>query len=46
MVKVYAPILEKLLKIITSDHYNIKRELAKDRIKIVKWEKIDEYFSI
>lgn len=45
MVKVYAPIIENLLKAISSDHYTIKRELAKEKIKIVKWEKIDEYFS-
>ncbi|MGE7946457.1 aconitate hydratase [Lysinibacillus sp. NPDC093688] len=37
--------IEKLLKAITSEHYNIKRDLAKDKIKIVKWEKVDEYFS-
>ncbi|TDY07143.1 UNVERIFIED_CONTAM: hypothetical protein BJ099_105171 [Lysinibacillus xylanilyticus] len=39
------PILEELLKDITQDYYNSKRLLAKDKIRIVKWEKIDEYFS-
>ncbi|MFJ6265568.1 aconitate hydratase [Lysinibacillus xylanilyticus] len=45
MSNVYLPILEKLLKDITQDYYNSKRLLAKDKIRIVKWEKIDEYFS-
>ncbi|MGE8037689.1 aconitate hydratase [Lysinibacillus sp. NPDC093692] len=45
MSKVYLPILEKLLKDITQDYYNSKRLLAKAKIRVVKWEKIDEYFS-
>lgn len=45
MSSVYLPILEKLLKDITQDYYNSKRLLAKYKIRIVKWEKIDEYFS-
>lgn len=45
MSKVYMPILEQLLKSITNDYYNLKRVLAKDKIKIVKWEKVSEYFS-
>ena len=45
MSKVYLPILEKLLKDITQDYYDSKRLLAKDKIRLVKVEKIDEYFS-
>lgn len=45
MSKVYLPILDNLLKAITNDYYNLKRLLAKDKIKIVKWEKHDDYFS-
>lgn len=45
MSKVYLPILEKLLKDISQDYYNSKRLLAKDKIRLVKWEKIDEYFT-
>jgi len=45
MVKVYAPIIDGLLKAITNDYYNTKRLLAKDKIKFVKWEKVGEYFS-
>lgn len=42
---VYLPIIEKLIKSIQSEYYNQKRLLANQKIKIVKWEKIDEYFS-
>lgn len=45
MSKVYLPILEKLLKAISQDYYNTKRTLAKKKIRLVKWEKIDEYFT-
>ncbi|WP_186321144.1 aconitate hydratase [Lysinibacillus fusiformis] len=45
MSKVYLPILERLLKDITQEYYNSKRLLAKDKIRLVKVEKIDEYFS-
>lgn len=43
--KVYLPILEKLLDDISQECYNAKRLLAKDKIRLVKWEKIDEYFT-
>ncbi|MFS0815449.1 aconitate hydratase [Lysinibacillus sp. 1P01SD] len=45
MSKVYIRILEKLLKDTSHDYYNSKRLLAKEKIKLVKVEKIDEYFS-
>ncbi|WP_239069378.1 aconitate hydratase [Lysinibacillus sphaericus] len=45
MSKVFLPILNKLLKDITHDYYDSKRLLVKDKIKLVKIEKIDEYFS-
>ena len=45
MSKVYLPILERLLNDISQDYYNSKRLLAKDKIRLVKVEKIDEYFS-
>lgn len=45
MSKVYLPILERLLKDITQEYYNSKRLLAKEKIRLVKLEKIDEYFS-
>lgn len=45
MSKVYLTIIEKLIKSIQTEYYNQKRLLAKQKIKVVKWEKIDEYFS-
>lgn len=45
MSKVYLPIIDKLIKSIQDDYYRQKRLLAKQQIKIVKWERIDEYFS-
>ena len=43
--KVYLPILDKLLDSISQECYNSKRLLAKDKIRLVLWEKKDEYFS-
>jgi hypothetical protein len=45
MSNVYLPILDKLLGDISQECYNSKRLLAKDKIRIVRWEKTDEYFS-
>lgn len=45
MSKVYLPILEKLLKDISQDYYNTKRLLANQKVRLVKWEKKDEYFT-
>lgn len=45
MSKVYLPILDKLLDDISQEYYNAKRLLAKDKIRVVRWEKTDEYFS-
>ncbi|WP_338121833.1 aconitate hydratase [Lysinibacillus fusiformis] len=45
MSKVYLPILDKLLKDIYHDYYDSKRLLAKEKIRLFKVEKIDEYFS-
>lgn len=43
--KVYLPILDKLLDDISQECYNARRLLAKDKIKVVRWVKTDEYFS-
>ncbi|MGE7912496.1 aconitate hydratase [Lysinibacillus xylanilyticus] len=42
---VYLPILDKLLDEISQQCYNSKSLLAKDKIRVVKWEKVDENFS-
>ncbi|MFJ3390509.1 hypothetical protein [Lysinibacillus sp. NPDC086135] len=46
MSKINLPILDNLLKAVTNDYYNLKRLLAKDKIKVVKWEKNSEYLVI
>lgn len=43
--KVYLPILDKLLDDISQEWNNSKRLLAKDKIRVVKWIKTDDYFS-
>ncbi|MET4560740.1 hypothetical protein ABIA69_001884 [Lysinibacillus parviboronicapiens] len=45
MSKVYLPILDGYLKAIRNDYFNLKRVLASQKITIVKWEKVSEYFS-
>lgn len=45
MGKVYLPMLDKLLKDLSHDYYDSKRLLAKDKIKIVRWDKVDKNFS-
>lgn len=45
MAKVYIQIVDDLLKVIRPDYYNKKRMLAKQKIEVVKWIHIDQYFS-
>ncbi|WP_374966383.1 aconitate hydratase [Lysinibacillus sp. RS5] len=45
MSKIYIQIVEGLLKDIRNDFYNKKRALVKKNIAVVKWVKIDDYFS-
>lgn len=45
MSKVYINIVDALLKDIRNDYYNKKRILAKQKIEVVRWVKIDQYFS-
>lgn len=45
MSKVYIEIVDDLLKVIRPDYYNMKRMLAKQKIEVVKWIHIDQYFS-
>lgn len=45
MSKVYISIVDDLLKDLRTDYYNKKRMLAKQKIEVVKWIHIDQYFS-
>ncbi|MGE7840153.1 aconitate hydratase [Lysinibacillus sp. NPDC093712] len=45
MAEVYIKIVDDLLKNLRCDYFNKKRMLAKQKIEVVKWIHIDEYFS-
>lgn len=45
MSVVYIKIVDDLLKNIRNDYFNKKRILAKQKIEVVKWIHIDQYFS-
>lgn len=45
MKKFYIRIIEPVLKELQKDYYNRKRLLAKKNIRVVRWTKIDQYFS-
>lgn len=45
MSKVYISIVDDLLKHLRTDYYNQKRMLANQKIEVVKWIHIDQYFS-
>ena len=45
MSVVYIKIVDDLLKNIRNDYFNKKRMLAKQKIEVVKWIHIDQYFS-
>lgn len=45
MANVFVPHVDNLLKDIRNEFYNKKRLLGQRGIRVVKWVKIDEYFS-
>lgn len=45
MKKFYLSIIEQLLKNLRHDYHNRKRLLSHKSIRIVRWVKLDEYFS-
>ena len=45
MKAIYLPFVDGLLKNLRNDFYNLKRVLAKQKIRVVGWQQIDEYFS-
>ncbi|MGE7024176.1 aconitate hydratase [Solibacillus cecembensis] len=45
MKAIYLPIIDNLLTSVRNEYLNAKRLLAKDKIRVVKWVKIDEHFS-
>ena len=45
MQAIYLPFVDRLLKNVRNDYFNLKRVLAKQKIRVVEWQQIDEYFS-
>lgn len=42
---VFLPLMDSLLKGLRNECFDLKRQLAQQRIRIVGWTKVDEYFS-
>ena len=45
MKAIYLPFVDQLLKSVRHDYYNLKRLLSKEKIRVVGWQQVDEYFS-
>lgn len=45
MKGVFLPFMDSLLKELRQDCFNLKRQLAQQRIRVVGWTPVDEYFS-
>ncbi|MFJ7951508.1 aconitate hydratase [Lysinibacillus sp. NPDC096418] len=45
MKTVFLPLMDTLLKELQQEYFNLKRQLAKQRIRVVGWQPVDEYFS-
>lgn len=45
MNKVFLPLMDSLLKDLRQEYFELKRQLSQQRIRVVGWTTIDEYFS-
>ncbi|MFJ7731733.1 aconitate hydratase [Lysinibacillus sp. NPDC097231] len=45
MKNVFLPLMDTLLKDLRQELFNLKRQLAQLRIRVVGWQPVDEYFS-
>ena len=45
MKVVFLPLMDSLLKELRQDYFNLKRQLSQQRIRVVGWAPVDEYFS-
>ncbi|WP_328203927.1 aconitate hydratase [Lysinibacillus fusiformis] len=45
MKKVFVPLMDSLLKELRQEYFELKRQLSQQRIRVVGWTTIDEYFS-
>ncbi len=45
MHKVYFTMLDNLLKKLQQEHFTLKKILQDKQIRIIRWQRIDDYFS-
>ncbi|MEA0565864.1 MULTISPECIES: aconitate hydratase [Lysinibacillus] len=45
MKVVFLPLMDALLKDLRQEYFDLKRQLAQQRIRVVGWHRVDEYFS-
>ncbi|OCX64777.1 aconitate hydratase [Lysinibacillus sp. AR18-8] len=45
MKVVFLPLMDALLKELRQEYFDLKRELAQQKIRIMGWTNVDEYFS-
>ncbi|MFJ7736383.1 aconitate hydratase [Lysinibacillus sp. NPDC097287] len=45
MKAIYLPFVESLMKNVKQDYFNLKHQLAKQKIRVVGWQQIDDHFS-
>lgn len=45
MKRVFLPAMDALLKQLHKDYFQLKRQLAQQKIRLVGWHRIDDYFS-
>lgn len=45
MNKVFVPLMDTLLKELRQEYFELKRQLFQQKIRVVGWTTIDEYFS-
>lgn len=45
MNKVFLPLVDSLLKELRQEYFNLKRQLSQQRIRVLGWTTVDEYFS-
>ncbi len=45
MKSVFLPLMDSLLKLLKKDYFKYKNKLNAHKIRVVRWYRIDEYFS-
>lgn len=45
MKAIYLPFVDRLMESVRQDCFNLKQQLAKQKIRVVGWSRIDAYFS-